>query len=267
MEYIPKEDKENFNAPKEPFLTSSLKLLFGLLLSLLCLYLFLGITSELLVRIAPKETEKILSKVVNSSFYKSNYLSPELIKKQEKLRKIALSMTSFLGEEPVDVYIKDEDIFNAYALPGRKIVLFTGLIDELKSEEAISMVLGHEIAHIANYDVIRSFGRRALLYLLLSLVLNDESGGQLAASLVNFSELTFSRKQESKADNLGLELLNNYSGHVGGATKFFEIASKEEGFTKYMDFLSTHPASDKRIEIIKSLIEEKNYKVSQTKEF
>jgi predicted Zn-dependent protease len=159
------------------------------------------------------------------------------------------------------LYIPKNTI-NALAIPGDVIIIYQGLLTEIKSENELMMILGHELGHFANRDHLRSLGNVLLMRIALSYLLGDLGNLQSGVELVNaIAKAQFSQKQETQADRFGLELLNKYYGHVAGATDFFESLSKQPQLN--IAFLSTHPAPEKRVKELKKLIEQKNYPIEQ----
>lgn len=141
--------------------------------------------------------------------------------------------------------IHDDEVLNAFCAPGGYIYVYTGLIKFLEYEDELAGVMGHEIAHAAlrhsTQQLTQSFGLGVLLAILTD---GDPSLLQeIAASLVN---LSFSRSDESEADEASVDYLCNTDYGADGTAGFF---AKMEGF-EVPQFLSTHPSSDTRVEDI-----------------
>ena len=159
------------------------------------------------------------------------------------------------------LYIPKNTI-NALAIPGDVIIIYEGLLTEIKSENELMMILGHELGHFAHRDHLRSLGNVLIMRIAVSYLLGDLGNLQSGVAFVNaITKAQFSQKQETKADRFGLELLYKYYGHVAGATDFFESLSKQPQLN--IAFLSTHPAPQKRVKELKKLIEQKNYPIKQ----
>jgi len=77
--------------------------------------------------------------------------------------------------------------------------------------------------------------------------------------------MSFSRKQEAKADEYGLEMLNCVYGHVGGATDFFSRISKEKDPSIFGHYFSSHPENQDRINHINLIIKERGLKKEKLK--
>lgn len=144
--------------------------------------------------------------------------------------------------------VEDDSMLNAFCLPGGKIVVFTGIVKYLDSEDALAGVLAHEIAHAdlrhGTGQMLKSMG----ISLLLKAVLGIDN-----SSLVNLGiellGLTFSRADETQADLNSVRYLYETEYDARGAARFFEKIN-EKGGQGVPEFVSTHPNPDKRVEKI-----------------
>ena len=149
--------------------------------------------------------------------------------------------------------VLDERDPNALALPGGAILVTSGLLDQVASENEIALVLGHELGHFRARDHLRGLGRG----LAAQLVLGALGGrGELVSGLSGFAgalaQRGFDRRQESQADAFGLSLVEAEYGHVGGAGDFFaRLASSQRGAPgagrRLARYLETHPLSEDRV--------------------
>ena len=64
-----------------------------------------------------------------------------------------------ISNRPFHVYVTEVDDINAIALPGSNIIVFSGLLQNIQSENELVMVLGHELGHYAHKDHLRGLGR------------------------------------------------------------------------------------------------------------
>ncbi|MES9834756.1 MAG: M48 family metallopeptidase [Candidatus Thiodiazotropha sp. DIVDIV] len=164
-------------------------------------------------------------------------------------------------EMSITVHYLDDDTVNAFATLGGHVFMYRGLIEKLPNENALVMVLAHEIAHIKHRHPIRSLGRGISIGLALSMVnnsLGDMMVDQIVGNTGMLTALTFSRDQERKSDETALESLMSIYGHVAGANQLFEVLQQEAGPLKIPEFFSTHPLSEKRIEDIHAYSHEIN---------
>ena len=184
---------------------------------------------------------------------------PELQTYVEALTKEIVSQLD--DAPPITVQVIEGDTINAFATLGGYVFVFEGLIDAVENENALAMVLGHEIAHVYNRDPLLSLGRGLLIQLAISSV----SGNGIDPDSINSgSDIllnTYSRDQELDADALALNLLHEKYGHAGGANHLFHII--DDGSDEVLEFLSTHPDTSARIEKIDETIRANNWEVGE----
>lgn len=150
-------------------------------------------------------------------------------------------------------YVEDDDVVNAYATLGGNVVVFSGLLRALESENAVAMVLAHEIAHIRYRDPIVALGRGVAVALGLSAMGGMADSG-LAQNMVGnvglLTVLSFSRRQETRADEDALVAMQAHYGHLGGADSLFAWLQAHTGPT-VPEFFATHPLTDDRLDRIR----------------
>jgi Zn-dependent protease with chaperone function len=150
------------------------------------------------------------------------------------------------GEE-VKLFVVKEGDPNAFAIPGRRIVVFSGLIDRARSPEMLAGVIAHEMGHVEFHHPMRGLVHQMGLGAVLTLMFGDSSlagVGQLALVL------SYSRDMEREADQRGIELLQQAGIRADGMSAFFEVIKKDVEDSVLSDlpeFLSTHPDLEARI--------------------
>jgi predicted Zn-dependent protease len=161
--------------------------------------------------------------------------------------------------------VVDDPTVNAFCMPGGKVVVYTGILKVTQNEDALAVVMGHEIAHaLANHGNERvSQGLVAQLGLTtLDLGLAMSQKPQQTRDLIMTAAgagtqlgvlLPFSRKHESEADEIGLYLMAMAGYNPNEAAPFWGRMSKAGG-SRPPAFLSTHPDPSKRSEKLKSLV-------------
>ncbi|WWC87947.1 uncharacterized protein L201_002847 [Kwoniella dendrophila CBS 6074] len=149
-----------------------------------------------------------------------------------------------------EVYvIDDRQTKNAFVLPGGKIFVFTGILPVSANDNGLATVLGHEVAHqVARHPAERMSSMKVLFavgFLLESLGLDV---GITRLLLTFLLQLPNSRKNETEADFIGLHLMSKACFDPTESTKMWKrMSESEEGQGLPTDFLSTHPANEKRI--------------------
>lgn len=151
--------------------------------------------------------------------------------------------------------IAQHDILNAFALPGGKIYLYTGLLKYLDSEAALAGVVGHEIAHAEKRHSTQRMTKQYGVSVLLSLLLgqNPSQIAEIAANLfVGFALLANSRSDEDQSDEFSFYYLQDTRYYAGGVKFFFEKLVADSLASASADpsletYLSTHPEPAQRI--------------------
>ncbi len=192
-------------------------------------------------------------------------------------KKIEVAVSSFFDsqgkKDPTSnfgwdyVLVDNDKVVNAWCMPGGKIAVYTGLLKITKNTDALSIVMGHEIAHaVARHSLERM--SHAMTINLGTTVADIFLGGAINRTRNTVGQNTgldifqlgimnpFGRKQETEADYLGL-IFSSLSGFdIRESVKLWERMSKKNKGKEPPAFLSTHPSSKKRIENLNNWIEE-----------
>ncbi len=159
--------------------------------------------------------------------------------------------------------VSQSDAANAMAFPGGLIVVTSGLIDRAETENELAFVLGHELGHFRNRDHIRMLGRGVALGIVLGALISGDGGANLGLTVADLTALGFSREQEADADEFGLSLVQEEYGHVGGSWRFFErLLDEGDAPSRFLAYLNTHPATERRIEAIRDYAKKRGWPLS-----
>ena len=149
---------------------------------------------------------------------------------------------------------------NAFALPGGKIGVHTGMFDVAQTPGQLAAVLGHEISHVTAEHTNERLSTQAVAQSGLSaaqVLLGSDSAGsqQLMAALGVGAQvgllLPFNRAQEEEADLLGLELMARAGFDPRQSVELWKRMQESAGGAP-PEFLSTHPAAATRIHALES---------------
>tara|TARA_B100001250_G_C19575884_1_gene689730 strand:- start:47 stop:799 length:753 start_codon:yes stop_codon:yes gene_type:complete len=200
---------------------------------------------------------------------------PQLKEVIEIGKRIEVSVSSFFEnkneEDPTrnfgwDYLLVDNDkVANAWCMPGGKIAVYTGLLKITKNTNALSIVMGHEIAHaVAKHSVERA--SQAMTINIGTQVADIFLGGAINRTRNTIGQNTgmdifrigifnpFGRKQETEADYLGL-IFSSLAGYdIRESVKLWERMAEKNKGKEPPAFLSTHPSSAKRIENLRNWI-------------
>jgi predicted Zn-dependent protease len=168
----------------------------------------------------------------------------------------------------VKVHYVNEDVVNAMATLGGHVMVYRGLLEQLPNENALVMLLGHEIGHVKLRHPVKALGKGVVISLVMSSVLGDSSDSVtgVVSDTSMLTMLSFSRDQEQASDEEGIQVLSSYYGHVQGSTDLFEILKQEyqEKNVSVPQFLSSHPDTDNRIHHLNKMAEKQNW-IQQSK--
>lgn len=148
--------------------------------------------------------------------------------------------------------IDDPTTLNAFAAPGGKVFVYTGLMQFLAREDDFEGVLGHEIAHAAERHTTQQLTRYYGISVVLDIALGEGTARDIAELASGLATLAFSREHETEADEYSVRYLCDTVYAADGAASFFEALEGEE----IPAFLSTHPSSETRVEDIRAMAEE-----------
>lgn len=163
------------------------------------------------------------------------------------------------------VVIDDPKTLNAWAMAGGKMAIYTGIINQLKlSDDEIAQIMGHEIGHaLAKHTAERmsvAMASQTALAVGAALLGGGSSAtsqaalqGAAIATTVGV-QLPNSRQQEAEADRIGIELAAKAGYNPHAAVSLWEKMIAATGQKGSFDFLSTHPAGEKRIDSLSALI-------------
>ncbi|MEJ8757385.1 M48 family metallopeptidase [Pontibacter sp. H259] len=167
---------------------------------------------------------------------------------------------------PIQVTVVEDDMVNAFAVPGGFIVVHDGILDKMKRHEELAGLLGHEIGHVQMRHSTKALARSLSYYMLASVLFGDLSG--IAAVIVDnastLHNLEYSRSAESDSDKAGLDLLAQNNLNPKGMVWLMQrLQSKQPEFLK---FISTHPNTSDRIKEIESQIKQDKYTIKPNPE-
>jgi predicted Zn-dependent protease len=163
---------------------------------------------------------------------------------------VARAITTELKDGRVwEVQVFEDDQVNAFALPGAKIGVYTGLLKVATTQDQLAAVLGHEVSHVlANHSAERVSQQMASQGLSQAAGAVTGVDPQLFGIASNvFYTLPGSRGQESEADLLGLDLMARAGFDPRQAVTLWQNMMNAGG-QKPPEMLSTHPSDQTRIQ-------------------
>ena len=187
--------------------------------------------------------------------------------------KIAKAISDYYSEKGLQKHLDsmqweymliDENTVNAWCMPGGKIAVYTGILPVTQNEDALAIVMGHEVAHaIAEHGkermsqgLVQQFGGQALSVVLATKPAETQYlfknaygiGSQVGVML------PFSRANELEADKLGLIYSTLAGYNPREAVPFWKRMASAGGGQKPPEWLSTHPAEENRIAQLEKML-------------
>jgi len=173
------------------------------------------------------------------------------------------------SEEDWEVVLFEGEDINAFAMPGGRIGVYTGLLAVAENQDQLAAVIGHEVAHVTLQHSLKRANREATTQggvILGTAVLGAGPGvGDLVSMGAQLGlSLPFSRANETEADTIGLNYMADAGFNPSASIQLWKnMAAKNE--LGPPQFLSTHPSGDSRIQdLVRQLPEAlKRYNAAQ----
>ncbi len=231
---------------------------------IISLFLLKNTFVEALARKAPIEWEaKIGDKLFESLKYQYEFIHNDSLEREFLIA--AKPLVDQIRKEgtKVEFYFIKQASINAFALPGGKVVIQTGLIDHAKSWEELLGVVGHELAHVTRRHHLRGVINNLGLFVLVSSFIGDfnSAAGAIINTGGDLASLSNDRAFETEADETGMNYLIASQIDPKGMISFFKTLKKESGskMEDYTSFMSTHPATSERIQHLNDILKNKKY--------
>ena len=164
---------------------------------------------------------------------------------------VARNVTSVMpgGSGAWEVRVFEDKNINAFALPGGKIGVFTGLLKAAQTQDQLAAVIGHEVAHvIAGHSAERVSENMASQMGMSAVQAATGVNAEMLGMATNvFFLLPHSRAHEAEADVLGMDYMAKAGFDPRASITLWENMSKASGGDKPPELMSTHPSDQTRI--------------------
>ena len=159
----------------------------------------------------------------------------------------------------------ESDQVNAWAMPGGKVAIYTGILDLTRDEEGLAVVMSHEIAHaVARHGNERMSQQLLIMMGAVSLEVAMREKPEMTRDIFmlaygagsTLGTLAYSRQHEYEADALGMVFMAMAGYDPSRTITFWERMLEYSGGSDIPQFLSTHPSNEARIQAAKDYLPE-----------
>jgi predicted Zn-dependent protease len=174
-----------------------------------------------------------------------------------------LATQAQLPGQNFNFFLVNDPEINAFALPGGFVGINAGLLLATRNENELAGVLAHEISHVTQRHIARSIAAQSrnsivsTAAMLAAILLGAAAGGDAAfaglaaaQSVALNNQMSFSRANETEADNVGINLMTRVGYDPNGMWQFFEVLQRRNGSVSEADIpaiLRSHPVTAERI--------------------
>lgn len=268
MKYQNQQPEEGLNVTRHNPVMHLFKLLLAALVVIVVVVMAVNFFASRLGRSVPFQYELSLMERIDYDF--GGPASSEEMRSY--LNDLASRMIQHMDIPPdvtIAVHHNNEDVFNAFATLGGNVVFYSGLLENLPHENAVAMVMAHEIAHVLHRDPAAGLGG-GIATMMALMALTGNTGAGAVGNVLNqtgvITQSKFSRDMERAADRAALAAVVAEYGHVAGADQLFRVLQSKQSSSStdrnddwFDTFASTHPLSEDRIEAITELAKQNQW--------
>jgi beta-barrel assembly-enhancing protease len=151
----------------------------------------------------------------------------------------------------IKLHLIDKDELNAFALPDRHLVVYSGLIEACENEAELCGVLGHEIAHMEKNHIMKKLIKETGLSVLISMTAGGSGAEVIKETLKMLSSTAYDRELEKEADKTSVTYLVNANIDPEPFANFlYRLSTTKGDADQILNWVSTHPDSEERAKTI-----------------
>lgn len=256
MDYQNREIPEGINVSPTHPLVDFIWMMAAVAVAIAVLVFALFLLTQKLLPQVPFSAERAIAERLAPRLLGTQDTTPGQQRLETYLQSLAdrLVATEPLPENVViEMHYVDSDTVNAFATLGGHIVVCRGLLEKLPDENALAMVVGHEIGHVRYRHPLLAAGRGLAVGLALGTLAgaSDNTLANMALNLGGGIALRkYGRDQEWAADVAALRAVVALYGHTAGSAALFQMLDAERGRFALPEILRSHPLDAERIAAI-----------------
>jgi predicted Zn-dependent protease len=159
-----------------------------------------------------------------------------------------------IAASSINVHVVENNEINAFAMPGRHLVVHTGLIEFATNQQEIAGVVAHEIAHLESGHVMKKLGKEIGLSVVLNLTLGDIGGEVVRNALSTITSTAYDRSLEKDADLKAVDYMLNAKMDPKMLSSFLGKLAEQSQTPAVLQWVNTHPDSKERVRYINERI-------------
>ena len=243
---------DNVNVTESNPLKDLLKIVFQLMVYIVIAYFSIFFLTGFIIKNLSNTQQQWLERAIaNTSSVETIVIDGAEKERLQKIKnKILESDLDFPKTSAIDIGIIDHKQKNALCYPNGNIYITNSLYKYLTTDEMLTFVIAHEMAHYKNRDHLMNLRKSiASNFVILTIAIagTDASNvDKLVSSSLDLADMKYSRGKEASADRYAAKILKNIYGSVEGGIQVIKILSQGDYFDEF-DFLSTHPSLKRRL--------------------
>lgn len=171
-----------------------------------------------------------------------------------------ICVSNSIERKKIKLHLLRKDEINAFALPNKHLVLYTGLITACENEAELCGVMSHELAHIEKNHVMNKLVKEIGLSVLISISTGNGNAETIKAAIKQLSSSAFDRKLETEADLTAVDYLIEAGIDPEPFANFmYRLSDETKNLPNQIYWISTHPESKERAEKMMERIKESGY--------
>lgn len=226
--------------------------IIGLLLGTAVLVYFLVIPwlAEEMASVVSRRTERQLG----DSAYESMALTQAEDTVASRLVNAFFAALKVETKYSIRISVVEDETVNAFALPGGRMVVYTGLLESMGSYPELAALLSHEFVHVEHRHATRSMFRQLGTSAFVGVLFGNASSmaGAIAGQANQLRTLSYSRSLEREADLIGVEIIKSRKLDINGFDSLFKHLEEVTPKGAYLpEMISSHPEIQNRIAYIR----------------
>lgn len=157
---------------------------------------------------------------------------------------------NYIDRESIKLHILENGEVNAFALPGRHIIIYTGLILKTENESQLAGVICHELAHQEEGHIMKRLIKEVGISVLLGAVSGNNNGQVINETAKLLSSTAYDRTLEKRADIMAVNYMVQADIDPLPFADFIGSLKTDHTVSKYLYWVSTHPEETDRMDYL-----------------